>query len=183
MKKEVYTAHDTKLDVPYFSQYSDIEKAEYGVRACGMTCAYMVLKYFGAEVPTLEEVVDKGMREGGYSKSGWVHEYFVRLFQDFGYVCERREHMKDETTEDIRTAIKNGNPVIVSVVRRLWDQRLFHMVVLTGVRENVAGDLEGFFYHDPASVRKDGARHLYVPLPTFFLDWRHMAILPSRSSK
>jgi len=29
------------------------------------------------------------------------------------------------------------------------------MVILTGIRENENGELEGFFYHDPASVRED----------------------------
>ena len=89
--------------------------------------------------------------------------------------------MRDRDSEQFVSSIKNGNPVIVSVMLRLWDQRLFHMVVLTGVRESQDGKLEGFFYHDPASLREDGAQHFYVSMPTFFLDWRRMAILPNKS--
>jgi hypothetical protein len=184
-KKETMTEvvfKDTKLTVPYFSQYVDIQDGDHRLRACGMTSAYMVLKYFDAEVPTLDDLVERGMHDGGYGPSGWKHDYFVDLFREFGFSCERKEQMRDKEVEIFRTAIKNYNPVIISAMRRLWDQRIFHMVVITGIRENEKGDLEGFFYHDPASTREDGTSHFYVSLPTFFLDWRRMAILPSRTA-
>jgi len=183
LRKEEYMAQDIKLDVPYFSQYKDIRDGDHRLRACGMTSTYMVLKYFGASVPSLDEMVEKGMLEGGYGSSGWKHEYSVTLFRNLGYVCERRENMRDHDVEAFQVAIKNGNPVIVSAERRLWDQRIFHMVVLTGIRENAKGDLEGFFYHDPASVREEGSQHLFVPITLFFLDWRRMAILPNRNGR
>jgi uncharacterized protein YvpB len=171
---------DIKLDVPYFSQYVDIQDGGHRLRACGMTSAYMILKYFGVNVPSLDEMVERGMREGGYGPSGWKHDYFVTLFREYGFSCERQENMRDKDIEIFRMAIKNGNPVIISVTLRLWDQRNFHMLVLTGIRENINGELEGFFYHDPASLKEGGARHFYVPVPLFFTDWRRMAILPSR---
>lgn len=170
---------DTKLDVPYFSQYRDVHDCDNRLRACGMTCAYMILTYFGAEVPTLDELIVRGMREGGYGPSGWVHDYFVKLFQDFGFACERREQMPDEEVERLRNALQSGNPVIVSVVRRMWEETDFHMVVLTGYREDEQGRLEGFFYHNPAGMQIS-KENRYVPLPIFLLDWRGMAILPSR---
>ena len=175
------TYTDTKLAVPYFSQYRDIRDADHRLRGCGMTSTYMVLKYFGADVSSLDDETEKGMAEGGFGPSGWYHDYFVKLFRSYGFPCERREHLREREVADFRESLKTGNPVIISVVRRLWDQRLFHMVVLTGYREDEKGNLLGFFYHDPASMREDGSQHLYVDLSVFFLDWRGMAIFPRKS--
>jgi hypothetical protein len=171
---------DTVLDVPYLSQYKDIKDGEHRVRACGMTCVYMVLKHFGANIPSIDDMIEVGVRNNGYGPSGWIHDYFVGLFNELGYKCERQEKMSDRDVEAMRKWIKQGSPVIVSVVRRLWDQRIFHMVLLVGVRENGSGELSGFFYHDPASLKPEGSKNMYVPLNTFFLDWRHMAIFPRK---
>lgn len=175
-----YSARDTKLEIPYVSQYLDIADAKQRLLGCGMTCTYMALKGFGANVPSLDELITRGVQEGGYIEAGWVHDYLVRIFTEAGYTCVRHEHLRDRDTEEFRTTIKAGNPVIVSVVRRMWDRRDFHMVLLTGVRESADGHLEGFFYHDPASLHRESAPHRYVPLSTFLLDWRRMAILPRR---
>ena len=171
---------DTKLDVPYVSQYRDVADPEQRPRACGMASVYMVLRYFGANVPPLDALITRGMNEGGYSQSGWIHDYFVSVFREFGFACERQENMQERDTLLIRDSIKEGNPVIVSAARRLWDQRMFHMVVITGIREDASGSLEGFFYHDPASLSEPGLQHLYVAVPTFMEDWRKMAIFPKR---
>lgn len=175
------TYTDTHLRVPYFSQYKDVSDADHRLRSCGMTCAYMVLRYFDAEAPSLDEMITAGIRNGGYGPSGWIHEYFVGLFTQKGYGCIRRENMRDADVQDLRKHLEEGNPAIISVTRRLWDQRIFHMVVLTGFRVNEHGELEGFFYHDPASLHDSGIQNAFVPLATFFLDWRRMAILPSKN--
>lgn len=175
-----YTATDTKLEVPYLSQYLDVSTPAYREISCGMTGVYMTLAHFGAILPSLDELIQKGIETGGYSDSGWRHEYFVSLFKEFGYTARREENMRDSAAESFREALRAGNPVIVSAVRHLFDQRFFHMVVLTGFREDAAGKLEGFFYHDPGLLKREGAAHRYVSLPTFLLDWRRMAIFPAR---
>jgi uncharacterized protein YvpB len=184
-KESTVTFKETRLDVPYVSQYKDVTDGDHRLRSCGMVCVYMTLRFFtkdsGESLPSVDTLIEEGMQNGGYGKSGWIHDYFVRFFRDRGYACERKENMREHDVEDMRASILEGNPVIVSVTRRLWDQRLFHMVVLTGVREDEVGGLEGFFYHDPASLRENGSQHLYVALPTFFLDWRKMAIFPKQA--
>lgn len=169
---------DTKLEVPYASQYLDVKDREQHLIACGMTCVYMALKFFDKNGDDLDTLVEKGMNDGGYTKSGWLHDYLLQVFKDHGAQAYREENMRDRDVEKIAQAIKVGNPVIVSAERRLFDQRQFHMVLITGIRE-ADGQLEGFFYHDPASLRREKA-HLYVPLQTFLLDWRRKAIYPSR---
>ncbi len=172
------TYNDTLLDVPYASQYLDVMSNEHKFRACGMTSVYMVLKYFGAADQSLDELITRGEREGGYGPSGWIHDYLVKMFRDHGFACERRENVREREVTNFRDAIKAGNPVIVSVERVLFDRRDFHIIVLTGVRENTMRELQGFFYHDPGDTRE--MKHRYVPISTFYLSWRRMAILPKK---
>jgi len=141
----------------------------------------MIPKYFGAATPSLDELIDAGIRGGGYGPSGWFHDYLVTLFHTFGFACERREGMKESDIETLRDALKTGNPVIVSVAWKLWDRKKFHMLVLTGFRESEKGEVEGFFYHDPESLHDEGIRHSFVSINLFTGGWRGMAILPSRA--
>ncbi len=174
------TFTDTILEVPYYSQYRDVKNPDSRIFSCGMTCVYMALAYFGAKLPSLDELIARGMREGGYGDSGWIHDYSVSLIQRFGFGCERKEQMSERDITQIRNAIKIGNPVIISTQLRLWDQRKFHQVLLVGVREGEGGEIAGFFYHDPAGSEKDALKNYFVPLPAFFLDWRRMAIFPKK---
>lgn len=169
-----------KLEVPYVSQYRDVQNPDYRLRSCGMTCVNMVLQYFKTALPTLDEMIGHGMEHGGYSTSGWKHDYFVNLIKGYGHACERMENMRDSDVSLLRDSIVHGNPVIVSAEMRIFDRRLFHQVLLTGVRETSEGVLDGFYYHDPASLSTEGGKDLYASLPVFFLSWRKMAIFPKK---
>lgn len=169
---------DTQLDVPYFSQYLDIQEKIHLLTACGMTSVFMALKYYGVEDGSLDKMVAKGIEDGGYSKAGWLHDYLVRVFTDHGIVCYRKEHMHDRDVAEIWDSLKNGNPVIISMQRFSFDRRIFHIVLITGYRENEKGDLEGFFYHDPAGLVPEDVSHLFVTIPVFLQYWRKMAIFP-----
>lgn len=173
--KNTIMFNDTQLIVPYFSQYLEIDDKENCLKACGMTCVYTVLKYHNIEIPSLNEMVIQGINNGGLGLSGWSHDYFVNLFIELGFNSERRESMRDSDVEIIKQDILNGYPVIISAERKLFDKRIFHMVVITGIREDKDGNIEGFFYNDPASLQEELGK-CYVPLQTFLLSWRRMAI-------
>jgi len=169
---------DTILKVPIYSQYLDIDEKIQLLTACGMTSVFMGLKYFDTEGVSLPELVNKGVQEGGFGKSGWLHDYLVKVFNDYGYECYRKEGMRDRDVEEIRKAIKSGNPVIVSAQRMMFDRRIFHMVIITGVRETESGELDGFFYHDPAGIHLEEVTNLFVSIPVFLQYWRRMALFP-----
>ena len=170
------TFMDRKILVPYYSQYLSVEDKENCLKSCGMACVYMILSHHKIKVPSLNEMVLSGIKEGGIGLSGWNHNYFVKLFNDLGLKSERMEGMKDIDAKIIEKNISQGCPVIISAERIIFDRRIFHMVVITGTRTDEDGNLEGFFYHDPASLAVELAEHCYVPLKTFFLSWRRMAI-------
>ncbi len=170
---------DNILAVPYSSQYLDIDEKIHLLTACGMTSVYMALRYYGVSNGGLDKLVEKGVGEGGYSKSGWVHDYLVKVFEDHGVRCTRMEQMRDRDIEIIWESLKENNPVVISMQRFSFDRRIFHMVVVTGYRCNESGKLEGFFYHDPAGLNPDEVTNLFVSIPVFLQYWRKMAILPT----
>lgn len=171
---------DTILSVPYSSQYLDITKKTQSLTACGITCLYMILKYYKVGCVSLNNLVKTGIMEGGYSKSGWVHDYLVTVFNKNGIECQRKENMGSSGIEEIRDSLKSGNPVIISMQRFSFERRIFHMVVLVGVRENEKQELVGFFYHDPAGLIRADVTNLFVSVGVFFQYWRKMAIFPKK---
>lgn len=175
-QKEEIKMLDTKLEVPYSSQYLDVTDKEQALKACGMTCVFMVINFFGINNHSLDQMVSEGISNGGFSKNGWIHDYFVKLFNRNGLKSNRMENMRDSDVNLIAERVRESCPVIVSVERRMFNDRRFHMIVITGIRENEKGELEGFFYHDPAYFERGEAQHRYVDVKTFFLSWRRMAI-------
>lgn len=170
-------SHDHVLGVPYLSQFLHIETPDYRPRSCGMTCVRMALAYHDKEAASIDELVTKGMAEGGYSKAGWIHDYLLEVFRAHGLEASRKEKMADEDVRLFADSIREGHPAIASVIRRVDDRTEFHMVLVTGYRES-EGKLQGLFYHDPAGREAPGLIHVYQPLPDFLAEWRRMAIFP-----
>lgn len=169
--------HAIKLQVPYFSQYLDIKKTVDGVRACGITCVKMILDYYKKSDSNLEELMNKGFDEGGFGKSGWFHDYFVKVFKDHGLDAYRKERMDDvEGIQEIVESIEAKQPVIASAERRMFSKKSFHMVLLVGVVKKENGELLGFYYNDPASTSVESGQYQYVELKDFLNYWRRMAI-------
>jgi len=170
-----------KLKVPYYSQFLDVEDREWMSRSCGMVCVKMVLDFYKIKSPDLDVLIKKGDEDGGYSKWGWLHDYFVHLFQDYGLSSNREEEMEDKDIQKLVSSLKNNQPVIISGIKRIFGQTKFHMVVLTGFEEK-DGEVFGFYYHEPESMNKEVAQHMFVELGTFLKDWRKMAIFVQKSN-
>jgi hypothetical protein len=172
---------DKLLEIPYFSQYLDITDKKHALVGCGMTCVFMVLKYFGSQDKNLDNLVETGIKENGYCKAGWIHDYLIKVLVENGLEAYRKEKMADSDVSEIHLSIKNGNPVIVSIEERVFDRKKFHMMLITGVKENEKGELEGFYYHDPAGLSKETHSNLFVDVADFIQYWRKMAIFPSKT--
>lgn len=171
---------EIRINVPYFSQYQELKDKVFALTSCGMVCLFMALSYYSRKKiisfeKDLEEMVMSGREtEGGYKPGvGWIHDYFVATAENYGLKPYRKE--KIETFDEIIESIKKENPVIVSVERRCLTAVSLHMVLLTGIK---TGDdaVEGFFYHDPASlVEKDGS-HRFCTTEQLKTYWREKAI-------
>ncbi len=174
---------DLKLDAPYLSQYRDISNTINAHRACGMTCIKMVLDYHKIASQPLEDLVSKYiLDQEAYSSSGWKHDFFVSFLNDNGLSAFRKEKMDDTMgVAEIAQSVKNQNPVLVSVEQRLFDKKLFHIILMVGIRTSADGEILVFFYHYPGRLTHGNGANQYVPLEIFKEYWRRMAIFTNTS--
>jgi len=117
-----------KLDVPYYSQFTDVKDPYWMPRACGVVCLGMVFAYHTGRDVDIDDLIKKGNESGAYGPHGWYHDGLVALAKDEGLDAHREEGMKD--SEKLIQSLRDGNPVIVSAVKFILGQKKFHMVVL-----------------------------------------------------
>lgn len=186
-----------KLEVPYYSQFVDINDPFWMIRACGAASLKMVVEYHGKVVPDFISLCNEAKDRGGYDMSnGWVHDYLVTKAQELGLIAHREEGLAD--LSKIITSLEFGNPVIVSVEKRVLEQKRFHIIVLTGYESDVSqsdadqtsSEVDSatsyklkangcFYYHEPESTDKEKGRNRSCDVVTFLEYWRGKAIFIS----
>ena len=158
-----------KLPVPYYSQYLDINDPFWMLRACGAASLKMIAEYHGVFTPDMTSLCVEARDRGGYDMvNGWVHEYLLTKAKELGLQAERKEGLT--SIDDIVAAIAAGNPVIVSVEKRVLEQTRFHMIVIVGFTEGE------FLYHEPESTDRDRGAYRSCDTDTFMNYWRGKAI-------
>ena len=164
-----------KLNVPYYSQFLDVDDKLWIPRACAIACLNMVLDYHGKDT-SLTDLIKEGDSIGGYGPSGWYHDSLIELAKGFGLEASRIENVDFKAgIEDIRNSLEKNNPVIISAIKYILGQTKFHVVVITGFEEK-DGNITGFYYHDPESVDRKKGQNIFVDIDIFELGWRKMAI-------
>lgn len=178
--------------VPYYSQSLNVLDKEGNIdkfwfrRACGIACAKMALDYFDAtQQKSVVELAEEGRAQGGYSQSGWRHDYFISLFKERGLEAFRKEKMHyEEGVQEMASYIEKGGLVIASCVVPFMGEKDFHMILLTGVLwKDGRRDIPlGFYYSDPDSLYPESAKNRYVGTEVFGQYWRNMAIFVGEKS-
>lgn len=166
------------LEVPYYSQFTDVEDSAWKERACGAVCLKMLLDYLNAGAPTLDELIKEGVAMDGFGPSGWVHKTLVSLAGKYNVFLECKEFKNiydADAVGELAFSIEEGKPVIISAVRRFSEDKKFHLVVLVGFEEE-KGDVMGFYYHDPDYENKKEGSKIFVNIDTFNKKWRRLAI-------
>lgn len=129
-----------KLSVPYYSQFVDIQDPFWMLRACGGLCLKMVAEFQGIEGQDIIDVCNEAKERGGYDmQNGWVHDYLVTKAKELGLQAHRKEGIT--SLEEIYASLDAGNPVIVSVEKRVLEQTRFHMIVLVGYEKGDESEL------------------------------------------
>lgn len=158
-----------KLTVLYYSQFLDAGDAFWMLRACGAVSLKMVAEYHGITTPDIPTLCIEARDRGGYDMvNGWVHDYIVMKARELGLQADRKEGLT--SADDIVAALTAGNPVIVSVEKRVLEQTRFHMIVVIGY-----GDGE-FIYHEPESTDRERGAYRSCDTDTFMSYWRGKAI-------
>ena len=172
-----------KLSVPYYSQYIDIDDPFWMLRSCGAVCLKMVAEFHGKKVPEILSLCEELKNGGGYDmRNGWVHDNLVKKLQELDLDAHRKEGLT--STDEIITSLEKGNLVIVSVEKKLLEQRRFHMILLVGYEIKTSPQslvpITYFYYHDSESTDKSRGAYRTCDVETFMNYWRGMAIFISK---
>jgi hypothetical protein len=163
-----------KLTVPYYSQFVDVQDSFWMLRACGAVSLKMVVEAHGVQVPDIVTLCNEAKDRGGYDMSnGWIHDYLVSKARELGFQSCRKEGLID--VSEIIASLDAGNPVIVSVEKRVLEQTRFHLLVLVGYDQNTEKG-SCFYYHEPESTDKEKGQYRICSFETFMEYWRGKAI-------
>lgn len=179
-----------KLNVPYYSQFVDVDDKFWMLRACGATCLKMVAEYQGVIVPSIIDLCNEAKERGGYDMvNGWVHSYLVTKAEELGLKAHRSEGMM-KISDEIIASLDAGNPVIVSVEKRVLEQTRFHLIVIVGYEKGEDSESSDnfhlqpancFYYHEPESTTKERGPYHMCEVETFMSYWRGKAIFISKN--
>lgn len=163
-----------KLSVPYYSQFIDVTDSFWMLRACGAVCMKIVGETLGKEMKDIVTICKEAEAKGGYDMiNGWVHDYMVSYMEECGFDCYRKEGLT--TVDEIIASLDHGNPVIVSVEKRVLEQKRFHMITVVGYTAS------SLIYHESESTDKTRGAYRTCDLSTFMEYFRGKAIFVSRN--
>lgn len=169
-----------KLEVPYYSQFVDIQDPFWMVRACGAVAIKSVAEFHGIAVPELLTICNDAKEKGGYDmENGWVHDYIVSYFQGIGLNAYRKEGLTD--LNELLFILETGTPLIVSVEKRVLEQTRFHIIVIVGFEKDANGAVTHLYYHESESTNKDKGAYRVCDMATFMSYWRGKVIVGAKS--
>jgi hypothetical protein len=133
----------------------------------------MVAVYHKIDVPDIVTLCNEAReREGYHMTNGWVHEYLVTKAKELGLQAYRKEGL--ESFDEIVASLDAGNPVIVSVEKRVLEQTRFHMIVVVGYEDGKV------IYHEPESTDKSRGQYRECTQEVFMEYFRGKAIFISK---
>lgn len=169
-----------KLDVPYYSQFLDIDDKFWMLRACGAVAMKSVAEFHGVTMSGLVTLCEEAKESGGYDMTnGWVHDYIVTRLQESGLMTERKEGLTD--INEIVSYLEESCPVIVSVEKRVLEQTRFHIIVLVGYEKDNEGKVTDFYYHESESTNKERGMYRKCTTEVFLNYWRGKLILGAKA--
>jgi ABC-type bacteriocin/lantibiotic exporter with double-glycine peptidase domain len=91
-----------KIDLSYYSQYSDFIEKDWQRKTCGIVCLQMVLDFYKKETKPMDLIKEglvitndfiKGERKfDGYTKEfGWGHELLIIILRNHGVLAYKQE--------------------------------------------------------------------------------------------
>jgi len=168
----------TVPQVPFYSQFQDIQAPAWQKVGCGVTSLAMVVDYYKPDAVSVNTLLKQGISAGAYLPSaGWTYKGLIDLGKKYGL---------NGTSYDLATAssksalaqfenyVKDG-PVIASVHYKFDPKsKIPHLVVIDGIINDV------MYYNDPAA--KTGEKTISVA--DFVKGWkkRFIVIRPVKES-
>ncbi len=147
---EVVAAEVLKVPtVPFYSQFADIQSAEWRKISCGIASLAMLIEFYEPGTISPEKLLQRGIASGAYIKNaGWSHQGLANLVVKYGLVGKTHDYSKESSATalaDFREILADG-PVIASVHYKMEPNNpIPHLVVINGIEGDTV------YYNDPAT--------------------------------
>lgn len=170
-QKEISVEFPAIPEVPFYSQFKDIQSLKWQKVGCGVTSLAMVIDYYKPDAVSANTLLGKGIAQGAYDKNaGWIYNGLIKLSQDYGLDGDFYDFRK----LDSKTALEQfkkyskGGPMIASVHYKFDPKSTIpHLVVINGIVNDT------IYYNDPAS--KEGGKQISVS--DFLKGWKKRIIV------
>jgi uncharacterized protein YvpB len=183
------------LDVPYFSQHSDLVPKNWRNISCGIVAVKMILDFFVKKSPEISFLIDEGIAIDGFVENGWQHESLVRLLRNHGIMSyaqefrsisiqiddvhgvtklsgKKKNNLQNIGIQKIFSKISLGLPVIVSVLPNFNHNKHSHLILITGYDNKN----KIIYYHDPDAREGKDIKSAKIKVKEFLKYWRNLAI-------
>lgn len=167
----IIPVHVNVPDVPFYSQFHDIQASSWQKVGCGVASLAMVIEYYKPDTVSVNVLLTQAIASGAYNKkAGWIHKDLILLSKKYGLHGESYDVSqlgKDAAFTQFKKYLKEG-PVIVSVHYK-FDPRspIPHLVVIDGIDNNT------LYYNDPAA--KNGEKT--ISTDDFLKAWKKRFIV------
>lgn len=194
-----------KLDVPYYSQFKDVEREDLKPRACAMTCLKMALDFLvPGRAPSIDVLMHEAMAHTAsmiqvglitevVAAQGLHRDVTVAMARNYGVNAFREEFKSmslDEMNNPVASPYENEiyDNGVKKIVAMLETGSLPLISILPGLSEGKSfhsvlfvgfeeenGTLKGFYYHD-SDAKDEPRKAVFMPFDEFNAYWRKMAI-------
>jgi len=141
----------TKIpDVPFYSQFHDINDAEWQKLGCGIASLAMLIEFYRPGTVDVNALLKEGVAAGAYlDNAGWRHKGLALLAGTYGLKganFDLSDLDMDLAFIQIKEALNKG-PVIASVHYKFdLESSIPHLAVISGI------DGDTVYYNDPAGM-------------------------------
>lgn len=168
---EVVSEVQKSIDVPFFSQFTDISSPEWKKIGCGITSLGMIIEYYKPGTATVDELLVDGIEKNAYSEAGWTYKGLIDVGSAYGFTGESHDLAGNaDAFTQFKKAVDRG-PVIASVYYTFEPGNPTpHLVVINRIEG------ETVYYNDPAEKAGGGT----ISVDAFIKAWkkRYIEIYP-----
>jgi len=158
-------------EVPFYSQFSDIQFSEWRGKSCGVASLAMIVNFYKPSATLPQTLLEDGLASGAYLKNaGWLHSGLINLSKQYGLdgtSYELSGLSKEIAFEKFKTFLKEG-PVMASIFYEFDPQSpIPHLVVVSGISDGK------IYYNDPAET--SGGKN--ISIEKFLIGWKQRFIV------
>jgi uncharacterized protein YvpB len=173
-KKFLAKTKSLVFDVPFYSQFLDIEWPDWRRNACGVVSLAMIIEMYYPDKNSPQKLLEEGISLGYYLNDlGWTHQGLVSLAQSNnlkGKAYDLANNSMELAFIQLLQSLERG-PVIASVYYGFDSHSpIPHLVVIKGVENGFV------YYNDPAEDLEGGK----ITVAKFKTAWKKRFIAISK---